>query len=383
MPLTAIPTYATGDTIEASWANTLRDNALILDARTGGDPSTAGKILTSGGSEDGDWLAPGTNGQVLLIASSVPQWGEVAAAGIAADSVSDSELTAGAAVANIGYTPANKAGDTFTGAVAVAANLSVTSTGRFQLFSNDPTVYFVDLAHWFAWSAALGRFILSHGDLYHGSNKFYNAGDFDIDDYALLSGATFIGNVATTGAGAFIAGAAGGDSTYYFGSTSNWIAHNGSKFITSDADFEVGGNQVVHAGNVLSQVPWKAPIVNVASGTLGLTTSLTAVTGISISLDRVGTWLLIGTIQFNWAPGSSDAGALGEADITVDGSTIALAPAQRFDAGTIDVSSATFFGAATIAAQPKTALLRARKTAGGGAATATARSQLVAIWLSP
>lgn len=43
---------------------------------------------------------------------------------IAADTVSDTELTTGAAVANIGYTPANKAGDTFTGQVILPSNLT-------------------------------------------------------------------------------------------------------------------------------------------------------------------------------------------------------------------------------------------------------------------
>ena len=43
---------------------------------------------------------------------------------IAADTVSDTELTTGAAVANIGYTPANVAGDTFTGQVILPSNLT-------------------------------------------------------------------------------------------------------------------------------------------------------------------------------------------------------------------------------------------------------------------
>lgn len=53
MPLTSIPVYATGDTIEASWANDLRDNFLLLDSRTGGDPGAAGKVNVSTSSTAG------------------------------------------------------------------------------------------------------------------------------------------------------------------------------------------------------------------------------------------------------------------------------------------------------------------------------------------
>jgi hypothetical protein len=58
-PLASIPTYATGDTIEASWANTLRDNGLVLDARTGGDPGAAfaNKFLAASGLLSGAWRA--------------------------------------------------------------------------------------------------------------------------------------------------------------------------------------------------------------------------------------------------------------------------------------------------------------------------------------
>ena len=53
----------------------------------------------------------------------------------AAGSITPAMLEAGAAVSNIGYTPANKAGDTFTGAVnvtgAIVATDNVTAYGSF------------------------------------------------------------------------------------------------------------------------------------------------------------------------------------------------------------------------------------------------------------
>ena len=44
----------------------------------------------------------------------------------AAGSITPAMLEAGAAVTNIGYTPANKAGDMFTGAVTVTGAVNVT-----------------------------------------------------------------------------------------------------------------------------------------------------------------------------------------------------------------------------------------------------------------
>lgn len=54
----AIPTftvYATGDTIEASWANDLRQGFLEIDSRTGGDPGASGKAVVSTSSTAGAW----------------------------------------------------------------------------------------------------------------------------------------------------------------------------------------------------------------------------------------------------------------------------------------------------------------------------------------
>jgi hypothetical protein len=90
MGLTSIPTYATGDTIEASWANMLRDNALVLDARTGGDPSALNKWIRSTGALAASWVDRAT---------------EVLAA--------------------IGYTPVSKAGDSMSGDLKFAAGKGI------------------------------------------------------------------------------------------------------------------------------------------------------------------------------------------------------------------------------------------------------------------
>jgi hypothetical protein len=87
VPIQSIPTFATGDTIEASWANDLRDNGLVLDARTGGDPGGAGKWLESTGGLGAGWKARAT-----------------------------------AVLEAIGFTPANKDGETFTAPISMPSS---------------------------------------------------------------------------------------------------------------------------------------------------------------------------------------------------------------------------------------------------------------------
>ena len=67
---------------------------------------------------------------------------------IAADSIPDTGLAAGAAAANLGYTPANLAGDTFTGAVKMSGtptSLATTDLGfrGVPLTTHDATYTFV------------------------------------------------------------------------------------------------------------------------------------------------------------------------------------------------------------------------------------------------
>lgn len=97
MPIATFPIYATGDTIEASWANDIRSSFLTVDGRTGGDPAAALKTLVSNGSLTGQWLAGLTNAY----------------------------LAAGVAVANLGYTPVNKAGDSMSGTLSMANNIAL------------------------------------------------------------------------------------------------------------------------------------------------------------------------------------------------------------------------------------------------------------------
>lgn len=67
---------------------------------------------------------------------------------VAADSITDTELATGAAAANLGYTPANQAGDTFTGAVKMSGtptSLATTDLGfrGVPLTTQDATYTFV------------------------------------------------------------------------------------------------------------------------------------------------------------------------------------------------------------------------------------------------
>jgi hypothetical protein len=82
-----------------------------------------------------DGAGNGNFAGTLTAANITPSDGSVTTAKLAANSVTTpkiadanvtaAKLAAGAAVANIGYTPTNKAGDTITGAFGVTGNLSV------------------------------------------------------------------------------------------------------------------------------------------------------------------------------------------------------------------------------------------------------------------
>lgn len=57
MAITPVSTVATGDTIEAATQNTMRDNDLVLDGRTGGDPGATARWLVSSSSTAAGWVA--------------------------------------------------------------------------------------------------------------------------------------------------------------------------------------------------------------------------------------------------------------------------------------------------------------------------------------
>lgn len=86
------------------WNVNGRDNLNVLRANTGsGDPTTAGQVA-------------------IATAPNVTAWGLLGTSSYADGSVTAVKLASGAVVSHLGYTPANKAGDLFTGDVQ-AANL--------------------------------------------------------------------------------------------------------------------------------------------------------------------------------------------------------------------------------------------------------------------
>lgn len=101
MSITTQGTVATGDTIEAAYANTNRDNVSILDVRTGGDPGAADRMLVSSGTLGASWVAKASA---------------------------------------IGYTPVNKTGDTMTGDLQISR--TATPTQGYLILGNDGGKYF-------------------------------------------------------------------------------------------------------------------------------------------------------------------------------------------------------------------------------------------------
>lgn len=119
MGLASIPTYATGDTIEASWANTLRDNGLVLDARTGGDPGATGKILVSNGVLGAVWTA------LIALVNNIATTGTFGAA----SAIITGAFSAASAVISGNFTAGTYNGGTTGGGGIAAATVSAGTGG--------------------------------------------------------------------------------------------------------------------------------------------------------------------------------------------------------------------------------------------------------------
>jgi len=88
--------------------------------------------------------------KALTTNGTTASWGQLGATGIADGGISGIKLASGAAVANIGFTPANAAGQAFTGQVSVPAVTHLRAGTRISLYDNtgglnETTVYFNSL----------------------------------------------------------------------------------------------------------------------------------------------------------------------------------------------------------------------------------------------
>ena len=96
MAITSQPTVATGDTIEAAYSNTNRDNVSVLDVRTGGDPGAANKLLLSSSPLAAAWV--NTISGTLITSLSIPSTayvnGSVGTAALGTNSVTTAKIGA-------------------------------------------------------------------------------------------------------------------------------------------------------------------------------------------------------------------------------------------------------------------------------------------------
>lgn len=375
MPLSSISTFATGDTIESSWANTLRDNALVLDARTGGDPGAVGKIPVSNGLLGAAWLAPGAEGKLLRVISGVPGYGD---------------LPAGAVVAHLGYTPANKAGDTFTGSVAIAFPQNLTIGGN-TVFLNAAQTRFV------SYDSVNDRLSIVPAVLVGGDGRtFWNSSndgsgsllDADMVDgiqaaaFALLAGATFTGDVILASprtlfiyGGVLGLNAAGtryfqydpGLDKYVLAGNVDLLTASGAKYWHSGNDGSGSGLDAGllegHAASFFQVAGVSGPLPQVQyaqnSSALVFPLSYTLVNGCTITIQATGTWVIMAAAHASVA--SNDG--LSMMQLHVNGSAVGIAPvfgdAENARRSASILYSASFTGGDVVQ-------LRAKKASGSG-----------------
>jgi hypothetical protein len=386
--LASIPTYATGDTIESSWANTLRDNALLLDARTGGDPGAAGRVLVSSGALGAGWLAPGSNGQLLQIVGGVPAYGQVGAAGIAAGAVGSAQLGSGAAVGNLGYTPVNKAGDSGIGNLIL---VGVITLGGNIAYLNSGTTRYIQ------YDAANDRYILGGTvDLVRlDGAKFWNAAndgagtglDADLVDgiqaaaFARLSGASFTGDVTTSGvmridnqvlylnAGAtrYLQYDSVND-RYIFGGAQALIDASGGLYWKSTNDGSGSGLDAGllegHPASFFQVAGVSGPLPQIQfqpnSAVLVFPTSYSLVNGCTVTIQATGTWVIMVVAHATLASADGQT----TMRLHVNGSPAGIEPtfgdAETGRRSASILYSASFTGGDSVA-------LRAKKASGLGA----------------
>jgi hypothetical protein len=187
---------------------------------------------------------------------------------------------------------ANISGVTFTG------NVSIGAAAQFLLSTSDPTAYFKDLTHWLSWVNASSKFLFS--------DKVEVAGDLEVSGPAkrfLLSTTDptvyfrdlthwlswvnasskflFSGDLVEISGGLTISGVlkklliSSTDASVYFKDITHWISWDdaNARFLLSTASFLVGGNQVIHAGNIGSQAVASATTAGSATTAVAATNS--------------------------------------------------------------------------------------------------------------
>lgn len=122
-----------------------------------------------------------------------------------------------------------------------------------------------------------------------------------------------------------------------------------------------------------------------ATGSLTLTTTPTNVPGLSLTIDKIGTWLIVATSGFYHVGNESTASLV--AQINMDGGGIGPAmywevpvvTGQTVTSSGCNVCTLTSYVATT---QPHTATVQAYKTGGTGTSYIGTPSTLSALWIS-
>lgn len=286
-------------------------------------------------------------------------------------------------LAALGFTPANKAGDVFTGHVGMAATKRIQfaqdGTHQFDLVLSGGEFYIANVLGTGVPQLKIGATQLEYFDgtafrpVWMSTNDGAGSGlDADLLDglegaaYAVLnSSPAFTGTVSMADLAVGNDASVGDDLLVGGTMTANDIAVSSTSEVANLNAAALSSNDW-HAGLTAQNTVGQSP-----------TTSFVDVTTCSVTLDRNGTWLILATSSWTM-PGTSSAGEL---QIVVNG--VAQTPIASIPSSAIGPVMASTF-ATVSASNGHVAKLQCRAATIPGPGTPTLNNaRIVAIWLAP
>lgn len=314
MPLTSIAIYAPGDTIVASWANILRTNFSVLDARTGGDPGAADEMLVSDGAASAVWVARLTAVLDALGYTPIDKAGDTGIGDLSMNDLTAGDISAATVTTSSTLSAAAYAGGTIA---AGSLNAQEINAGSAGIDSTGPIAgsSTVSAGAWAGGTIASGA--LNALAINAGATGIDSTGPISTDDTISAEGAVIGDDGANIGAGGVVTT---GDVIANSGTISGKgvVAGSDGIAVTGGGTMAIGGQEVYWSGN--------PPPASAGGQLVG---ELRLIGATSLTAANAAGWLLCNGQAVSRTTHSALFGALGGTFGTGDGSTTFNVPDLR------------------------------------------------------